>query len=349
MSEKKSDLQFYNPQPLYSYNALFNFILDVRGRGKTYSLAKRDPIKAFLKTGEQFIYLRRYKNELSSIDTFFTDIELEFPDHEFSVRGKVLYCDKKIMGYAVNLSTAGMKKSVAYPLVTRIIYDEFTLEKGFIRYLPNEVQMFLNFYETVARTRENVKVYFIGNAVSLTNPYFLEYKIIPKQTQRFTSVMSFVNENRQSEHLMLVELGQDDDGFRDFKKKSKFGQIIEGSNYASMAIENEFIDGHDSFIMKKTPKSIYLFSITYLNEVFGLWVDVENSYMFVSRHTSKTDKKRNFVLTTDDHRPNMVLIDNFKKLTHFHRLKRAFQMGYLFFENIQIRNVFYDILKMINL
>ena len=49
------------------------------------------------------------------------------------------------MGYAVNLSTAGMKKSVAYPLVTRIIYDEFTIEKGFIRYLPNEVQSFLNF------------------------------------------------------------------------------------------------------------------------------------------------------------------------------------------------------------
>lgn len=340
-------IEFYNPQPLYSYNAHFNFILDKRGRGKTYSLAKKQMIDHFLKTGRQSIYLRRYKNELKDVDKFFTDIEMEYPDHDLYSKNKMFYCDDKIMGHAINLSTSNMKKSVSYPLVDLIIFDEFILEKGYIRYLPNEVHTFLNFYETVARTRDNVKVYFIGNAISINNPYFLEYKIIPKSNKRFTSVLSHVNKNNQKEHLMLVEMGQDDDNFTEMKKKSKIGLITQNSRYHESAIDNVFVDSHDSFIMKKSKDSMFVFSITYMGTTYGIWVSHSDGYMFVSNHYSQNEKHRNFVLSTEDHRPNRLLIDNFKKLTPFRRLKLAFQQGYLMFENVAIRNGFYEILKLI--
>ena len=79
-------MAYYNYDKALSYNALFNFILTTRGLGKTYG-AKLKVIKKFLKTGEQFIYIRRYKDELSTIDTFFNDIiaNNEFPEHEFKV------------------------------------------------------------------------------------------------------------------------------------------------------------------------------------------------------------------------------------------------------------------------
>lgn len=342
-----SNIEFYNPQPLFSYNSHYNFVLDVRGRGKTFSLAKKKPIDDFLKTGEQFIYLRRYKEELKDISTFFADIEWMYPDHHLEVKGRTFYCDKKVIGYAVNLSTANMKKSVAYPNVTKIIYDEFILEKGFVRYIPNEVKTFFNFYETVARTRDNVKAYFIGNAISLTNPYFLELKIIVDPTQRFTSVQNFKNNKGVREHLVLVEIGQDDDNFRDMKKQSKFGMITKGSEFASSGIDNVFLDQHDTFIEKRHPKSIFMFTIHYMGISYGIWQSGHSGLVYVSLQYDK-NSKRVFALTTEDFKVNMIFVDNMRNNNSLALLRRSFNHGYLRFENSAIRTIMYDVLKIIS-
>lgn len=68
---------FYDGYKTLTYNALFNFIIGNRGSGKTY-WAKRWAINDFIKKGEQFIYLRRYKTELRTIKNFFADISEEF-------------------------------------------------------------------------------------------------------------------------------------------------------------------------------------------------------------------------------------------------------------------------------
>ena len=57
-----------------SYNCLFNFIIGARGVGKTYG-CKEFVIKRFLREGEQFVYVRRYKDELKKMKRFFDDIE----------------------------------------------------------------------------------------------------------------------------------------------------------------------------------------------------------------------------------------------------------------------------------
>ena len=341
------EFEFYDPHRLLSYNAHFNFIMDVRGRGKTFTFAKRIPIDAFLKSGEQFIYVRRYKEELKELDGFFTDIEHMYPEHEFKVKHRTFYIDNKVMGYAVNLSTANMKKSVAYPHVTRIVYDEFILEKGFVRYLPNEVKTFLNFYETVARTRDNVKVYFLGNSISITNPYFLEFKIIPRQNQRFTSVDSYTNDKGVKEHLILAEIGQDDDSFREMKLNTRFGRIIANTEFAKMSVENQFEDAHDSFIEKKHPKSMFMYSMTYMGQTYGIWSSKHTGKIYVSGKYSLSNG-RNYVLTTEEHRPNMILIDNIKKHNNITVIKKAFNQGYLMFENLNIRNSMYDVLKLLS-
>lgn len=341
------NFDYYDPHPILSYNAHFNFIMDVRGKGKTYSFAKRIPIDAFLKNKEQFIYLRRYKQEMADLNTFFADIEQRYPDNEFIVKGRTFLCDGEVMGYAVNLSTANMKKSTAYPKVTRIIYDEFILEKGFVRYLPNEVNTFLNFYETVARTRDNVKAYFLGNAISITNPYFLHFKIMPKKDQRFTSVQNFINDKGVKEHLILAEIGQDDDNFRDKKQETRFGMIISGSEYADMAVDNEFKDDNENFIEKKHPKSIFLFSISYMGSTMGIWASGHTGKLYVSEHYAKT-KGRNYALTTEEHTPNMILIDSYRSSGNLVRLKQAFNRGYLMFESLAIRSMMYEVLNMLS-
>ena len=52
---------YYDYDKISSYNATFNMIITNRGFGKTYG-AKKRAINKFLKKGEQFIYVRRYKS-----------------------------------------------------------------------------------------------------------------------------------------------------------------------------------------------------------------------------------------------------------------------------------------------
>ena len=69
---------YYDYDKISSYNATFNMIITNRGFGKTYG-AKKRAINKFLKKGEQFIYVRRYKSELKKVkDKFFEKIKKEF-------------------------------------------------------------------------------------------------------------------------------------------------------------------------------------------------------------------------------------------------------------------------------
>ena len=88
---------------MLSYNAILNFIIGERGVGKTYG-AKKHVVNRFIKKGEQFVYLRRYKTELKdSVGSkmkpkFFNQIVDEFPDHELSNSADTMYIDGKICG-----------------------------------------------------------------------------------------------------------------------------------------------------------------------------------------------------------------------------------------------------------
>ena len=78
---------YYDYDKISSYNATFNMIITNRGFGKTYG-AKKRAINKFLKKGEQFIYVRRYKSELKKVkDKFFEKIKKEFEGHKFEIKG----------------------------------------------------------------------------------------------------------------------------------------------------------------------------------------------------------------------------------------------------------------------
>lgn len=164
---------WYDINKTLSYNCLFNFVVGQRGVGKTYA-AKKKAIKNYINKGEQFVYLRRYDTEIkaSQMEKFFDDILCEFTDHSFGYVSGKFYIDEHVAGYAISLSRAAQYKSVPFPDVTLIIFDEFIIDRGLIRYLPNEVITFSEMYSTIARLRD-VIVLFLSNAITFTNPYFL--------------------------------------------------------------------------------------------------------------------------------------------------------------------------------
>lgn len=66
---------YYDYNKILSYNALINILIGERGVGKTYGASKL-VINKFLKKGEQFAYIRRYKPELKkAVPQFFEAIK----------------------------------------------------------------------------------------------------------------------------------------------------------------------------------------------------------------------------------------------------------------------------------
>ena len=94
----KSPSFYYNFDKLFSYNFLIAFVIGERGVGKSFN-AKVAVMKKFLKTGEQFIYVRRYKTELdTALTTFWEDLQVNgyFEDYQKinNIEGYQRLCEK---------------------------------------------------------------------------------------------------------------------------------------------------------------------------------------------------------------------------------------------------------------
>lgn len=313
-----------------SYNALFNFIIGARGVGKSYG-AKKLAIQNFLKKGKQFVYVRRYKEELKKINKFFDDIKSEFPEHEFKVSPPNFIIDNKVAGTAIPLSTAKIEKSTPYPDVTFIIFDEFILDKGYHHYLPDEVTNFLELYSTVSRSRD-VIVYFLSNALSITNPYFIYFNLaLP------------YGKNIQCKNDILIEMVVDNE-YSNKMSNTRFGKIIKNTPYGNYAISNTFLRDNKIFIKKKTSKATCQFIMTYKNEDFGVWVDYNEGLMYVSKDFDPYCKLH-YSFTLDDHTINTMLLKG-KTSAVVNNFIEYYKLGLVRFESIGIKNIVNDIIKM---
>ena len=324
---------FMNFQKILSYNALLTFILAERGVGKSFA-SKVYVAKRFLKTGKQFVYIRRYKTELKEAmmkkgnPIFFDQIKNDpaVKGHKLTNTNDTMSIDGKICGYAIPLSIANILKSATYEGVDTIIFDEFIIDKGHYHYLQNEVIQMLDVIETISRLR-NIRVLFLGNSISITNPYFTFFDLTLPYNSEYKTF---------KDGLILVYYGKNLK-YREVKKATRFGKLIADTEYGKYAIDNEFLRDSKSFIKKKTKNCKFYFILIIQNKKFGIWCDYKEGYMFIS-----TDYDPNcpflFSINPDDHNESTLLIrcrtsPFFKSIIEHYRLAR------LCFESQQIKNV----------
>lgn len=326
---------WYDIGQTLTYNCLFNFIIGSRGTGKTYA-AKKRAVKQFLEKGHQFVYLRRFKEELDeTAESYFNDIIFngEFPNVSIEYRGGQYFINDQLAGYAMALTKAKDYKSISYPQVYLIIFDEFLIEdNGYARYLKNEVKQFLNFYMSIDRYR-GCTVFFLANSVSMVNPYFLYWDLcLPYGSNIY----------RRGD--ILLQLVQNEE-FIESRKQTRFGRLIAGTDFAEYAIENKFTQDTRTFIMKKTEKAQYYFTFIYQGTQYGVWVDYDVGKFFVSLDV---DPSCRFVysITVDDHAPNTMLLSQISKAVFFKTFINNYKMGNVYFENQRIKNITYEVIKL---
>lgn len=327
---------YYDPNKMLSYNRILNFVIGARGIGKTYGV-KKHVINRAIKHGKEFIYLRRYKDEIrGKLGNFFKDVRDEFPGVALTVKGRKFYADDKVIGRALVLSSWQSEKSNAYPEVETIMYDEFLREKDNSGYLPNEPNALLNLMDTVFRNRENVRCICMSNAVTVVNPFFVYFGIVPDIKRRF-------NKNES----VLVEIPDAKD-FKNIRKRTKFGKLVSGTDYAEMAIENDFVNDSDTFIEKRTKESRFQFTIIHQGLAMGVWVDRDKALMYLSPDHDPTTKKK-FCVQTSDLKEGVMLIKGFNNHLYTKKMMSAFQHGMLRFDNQHIRTVGYDMFRILNI
>lgn len=331
---------YYNFAKILSFNAVFNFIVGGRGIGKTFG-AKIKAVKAALYRGEQFIYLRRYKTELAPArGTFFVDIADKFPNWDFRIQGNEAQAapvktrnDKKrewrTLGYFIALSTAQTQKSVSYTHVKRIIFDEFILEDGSLSYIPNEADVFNNFYSTVDRWQDKTTVFFLANSVSIMNPYFLKYKIRPDQESEFV----IRNGGYVACHFVESE------AFASSVFKTRFGQFIAGTEYAEYAVGNQFDDNHDAMVALKTSQAKYMFTLETKLGTFSVWHTLVNDEYFVQAKRPKNEIILTLVAAKMGPDKTLVTLND-RPLQY---LRTAFRHARMLFDEPTTRNAFAEI------
>lgn len=320
---------WYSYHNVLSRNAILNFIIGERGVGKSYGI-KKYVIKRFLKYGKQFIYLRRYATELDESikdNEFFKDICKDecLKGHTYKIRGDKIYIDDKICGYAIPLTKASIYKSVPFPYVETIIFDEFLIDNTTYRYLKDEPEKVLDLYETVSRLRENVRIFFLGNSISIVNPYFDYFNI----SMPYNSDIKVFKEG-----LILVNYIMNEK-YRKVKEQSKFGKLIKDTKYGDYAINNQFLKDNNNFIRKKSTSSKFFFNIKVNGHIYGVWLDYNTPDMYISKSFNLNHK---LLLTFDfnDHSENTILIKS--RSVYFQNLINHYEKGYLFFENQNIKS-----------
>lgn len=333
-SEQNKNI-WYNRSELLSHNGLFNFTLGARGVGKTFSFK----LWAVTSPG-QTVWVRRYVEDVKSLmadngSKFMSDLiaKQKIPeDTEFYIDGNILYINDEPKVYFVGLSTARRLKSQSFPLVDKIIFDEFLEEETRTSaYLKDEVNTFLGLYETVNRLRlmgeKQVRVFFLANKSSFVNPYFSFWHITPFE-KRF---------KKFKDGLIVVENYLNED-FKKLKNETPFGKLVKGTDFGKFAIDN--IAWHDdyAFVKKRSPKAKHRCNIRYNGTTIGIWLDEDGIYCsFDNNQEAPT-----FALRYETKENEYLLT---KKGYPMENLMTAYEYNALRFESITIKQYIYELMQ----
>ena len=327
---------YYDYHKIISYNVPVNILIGERGVGKTYG-AKKYAIERFIKKKEQFIYLRRYHEEIKKAkDKFFSDVGEEFQDHTFKTTGSKIYIDDTVAGYFVRLTQAQDFKGSAFPEVTTIIFDEYPIEKNKRTYLPNEGMIIMNILDSILRNRSNVRIFILGNATPDIeySPLFSFFNLqLP-----YTSDIKLFKEN-----TILLQYMKNEE-FRNERKDTLIGKLAAGTEYEQYAIENKITNKNKDFIEKKKSTAQFYFTFVYNDNYYGVWKDYKEGKVYITEDYYLNTYV--FAIQLKDHKPNTLLISTSKSLKCWKFFIEQFKLGNMYFENQKVKHIAGEVLKL---
>lgn len=327
---------FYNPRKALSYGRSNIFSVGSRSIGKSTGWAI-ELLDRYSKTGDGWIYTRRTKDELlETAETWFDnafEILTDFwhPVPHIHYKGGIFYTDdNKVAGHAIGLSVCDKKKSSKLVVgnCSWIVYDEFLPRDG--KYLGGrssmkEVDDISSLYQTVDRKKGQAfglgtKVIYLGNAYSYYNPFFIHYGI-DKMLRTDTKYLAPKNA------IWMVEQTKETEATAQIKQSIGYQMSTEATRLS--AYENVLGGTGGDFVKKIIKPMEVMFTIDYEGVSYGVFFVPSMGCLYIKQY--KGPSPFTISATTDDHRPNYILIQRASYNPATAQLKTEFDRGNVFF------------------
>lgn len=218
----KNKNEFWDIRPIKKIPAQYRIIFGERSNGKTFGTLE-DSIKKYVETGYQFAYLRRWIDDIKArkMQELFGSLVHHGKISEIT-NGKwngVKYkfgkfylmatdteqnevVDEAPFAYAFAISAMEHEKSITYPKIKRVVFDEFISRMS---YIPDEFALFMNVLSTIIRDNDDVEIFMLGNTVSKECPYFKEMGLRHVYQQQAGTIDTYSYKKNGQELLIAVE------------------------------------------------------------------------------------------------------------------------------------------------
>lgn len=279
-----------------------------RTGGKT-TYFSRLLVRRFIKNGEKFALLYRFKYELDDCaDKFFKDIHsLFFNEYEMTSKSRAqgiyheLFLNDKPCGYALSINAADQLKKYSHLFsdVQRMFYDEFQSETD--HYCSNEVKKFISVHTSIARGQGEqyryVPVIMCGNPVSILNPYYIELGI----AERLQDSTKFLKGNGFVLEQGFVATASE------AQKEGGFNQAFASNAYVAYSSESVYLNDNSAFVECPTGPNKYLATLKYQGSEYALRSYPAEGIIYCDNKPDQTYRYK-IAVTTDDHQINYVML-----------------------------------------
>ena len=220
------------------------FVYSGRNRGKSFEISSQLIADAWY-DNKLFGYIRRNDATTFEVEQYFAD-KSEFikdmTDNKYEGitrdKGKLKFFKNEVdndtgeshrvlgqeCGYFYALSRQASYKSLQYPDVFNLIYEEVLTDQT---YLSSEPEKLMNLYSTVKRNKQDFKMWLVSNTVSVVNPYSQSWGIYlaknkPGDIRLSKLYLGSYDENNEEQYLLIAAHYLQDKGDiskEDLKKK----------------------------------------------------------------------------------------------------------------------------------
>lgn len=340
--------KYYDPTELLTKKDLdgeepsIYMVTSNRSAGKTTAFLKLQ-LEDFKNSGKKAMLLYRQKYETRACSQIYSDVLRLYPELGVEMKAESraeglyyeMFLDGESFGYACALNNPDQLKkySPIFADVYNIVMDEFQTESG--KYLPKEVQKLQSLLLTIARgggaQSRKVRLFLLGNMVSIMNPYFIYFNIHKrlKADTRFIRGKGWVAQFEFNESASAAI------------KSSGIYKAFANDDYMNYSTENVYLIDSEIFIQSPKGKSKYIYTIVHDDVKYGVREYFEDGLLYVSR---KVDNSCKLVVTfkASNHTQNTIMLNHYSYL--WKNVRDAYQGGFLRFDDIQSKNAIYDIL-----
>lgn len=354
--------KYYSLKNILKTNSTYNIIIGERSNGKTYACLKHG-IEQYFKDGSQMAIVRRWQtdirgNRASEIfkallsndevykisDGKYQGIHYyggKFYLCNYGDNGKAIYNDNDVIAYPFSLSDTEHNKSISYPNIRTIIFDEFLTRQV---YLPDEFILFMNTISTIVRNRTDVKIFMLGNTVNKYSPYFDEMGLrnVSKQEQGTIDIYKYGTSKLKVAVEYCKSMGK--------SKENSFYFAFNNPKLEMITTGAWELDIYPHCPIKYKPKDIiFTYFIEYGGEIFQAEIVNKDNHVFTFIHEKTTpirNENKELIYSLDYNSKinyNRSILQSHNEITN--KIKNFFILDKVYYQDNNVGNTIHNYLK----